>query len=269
MSRMSKLLSSPAYTRLTSTPFVVMTLATILLIGLFIFIQDNPLFRSTLVLNVDDPDVRIIIDTEARGDYTQENGSLTFTDIEPGERLVSIIRDGYWPWVHVLNASHGETYERTPFFTRKSNVLTTIPDTAPEYWQARRQLLQTSAPTQENPRTSADGLTDAWTANNTLVLKWNSTTTAPVDAFCDGETCDSIKTITRPARAVSNLLFYPERNDVLVYVTGHEVYAVGIHGLNFHPIFAGGRGDTPRIAYKSTSTLYILNNDELFVTRLQ
>ena len=194
-----------------------------LIIALSFFYVDNN--KGILKINAGGDEVSIFIDEEDKGSLNiedQKNG----LKIKKGEHSIILSKEGYWPWVSIINIERKQTINIYPFFIPKSSSGYIIPEEDPEYYSILDRF---------------------WTKTH---INWEKNENTP-------------KIVSGFESEIRASDFYKERQDVIIVAVENGIYALEINSSttpNFQPIY---KGTEPTFVKKDGNSIYVKDGEML------
>lgn len=182
----------------------------------------------------------IFIDESKKISTKKENETVS-EKLSPEKHSVIVSRDTYFPWKKDFTIISNQTTKLNPIFISQNPSGNIITSKDPEYYKIKYSIDTNYLPTKTNPVKSPDESILAWVENNEIFAK-------------KGE---NVFSVAKFDGKISNLEFYKNRNDALVFSSGIGVFVVEIEkegGQNFMPVY---KGQTPTFKGGNQNFIYI------------
>ena len=193
-----------------------------------------------LALTVPLPETTIYIDESKKIVTTKENEKIKIS-LSPKEHSVIISRQSYYPWKKDIEIPSQKTVEISPMLISQNPSGSIITKYDPEYLKIINSIKQNSLPKKSEVKKSLDGSVEVWVENNTIMSQKNNI----------------IFEVIKPEEVISNIEFYKNDNNAIVFSAGKGVYAVEIDKTgtqNFMPIYVG---EKPLFIKADSASIYI------------
>ncbi|MFA7216815.1 MAG: PEGA domain-containing protein [Candidatus Paceibacterota bacterium] len=227
--------------------FIALVLV-IIVFSLYFFV-----FNRKLNLNIVTylPNTQVIINRE-KSIYNSEENKIITTSLKKGDYEIIVAKEGYFPWTKKIELEDKDvTLE--PFMVSQYPSGQIINENDPEYFDIKNKISTEKIPTLDNPKISKDNSTKIWVSNKDEI------------SF---KTDSGSGLIIKSDTPIKNVEFYKDRNDVIIFSTEKNVYAMDIYDSynirNFMPVYTGTdpdfiTGDDPNFIYvKDTNSLMIV-----------
>jgi len=205
----------------------------------------------------------LFIDDKALGTNPAENASYFETTVPIGTHTILVARDDYWPWKKDIEVKVGDVERLNPFLARQSSMGFIIGEADPEYDALRVAINSIKVPTKTDKLVSSSRKVALWAEETILFAEWIGDIASIPEYFCLEGGCTSALEVYRSNVPISNITFYPEREDVAVISTGEKIIAIELNKKgtqNFQPIFSG---TAPQFVISSQNTILVLDNNQL------
>jgi len=182
------------------------------------------------------------------------NGNLV--KVPPGRIEIIVAKDNFWPWVKYVNVDAGGLSEIYPFLVPKQAKIDAVMSNDPEYDKIM-SLKSAKPPYSASPIISSDATTAIWAEDGTIFAKWLAPTTPPT-AFCL-EKCQPVINAFHTDQPIRNLLYFKDRNDVILVAVGQFIYALELDRRpfqNFEPVY---QGNEPNMFELADGSIYLLD----------
>lgn len=247
-------LKSQGY-RISLNPFNLITPGTLVVTGI----------ESSDSLLVDDYPKRARI----------ENGTANVS-VPSGERDIIVARPGHFPYAKTLIFTEGEMLTLHPLFLPLTPLAQIISYESSDGAAIKNLIDNREVPTADNPRraiganATSNDVTVAFVADNSIIAVWQGSEEHFPEAFCrDGECARSI-TVATIASPITSLEFYPGRDDVILFATEGDIYAIEIDQRpvqNFQVVYTS-EDPTAFITVPDRNALYLTATSSLLLIEL-
>lgn len=218
------------------------------------------------------------------------NEHFLISNVTPGIYSIILSKENFWPWTKTFTVLEKETYHIYSFMLPEGGIETkTIPLNTPEhisvsqkFWTSSLPSILPYSPARKDTETiktwldryapsrkiSTDGTEALYVDNNTIYLAWLPASSTPPSYFCPETKCVSQVPILVSVDEIKNADFYKDRNDVVIFSAGLNIYALEADGVgtqNFQPLF---RGNNPYFFKNTPNELYIKDGTKLLKASL-
>ena len=215
----------------------------ILMLGFFLVLSQKGYYRSglslvkggTLLIAIPEKETKIFIDNEKSYTSSEDNDVWRKT-LKPGSYEILVFKEGLWPWTKKIEMSPGEETKIAPFLldaNPQAKILS--PD---DLLYREGEVAIASAISGKSPRQkiSRDNEILLWSNGNEIRAAWNG--------LCEeAKECPRQEQIVFAGdRPILNFDFYKNRNDVVIFSTGENIFAIELDKRgtqNFQPVFSG------------------------------
>lgn len=213
------------------------------------------IFNRKLNLNIVTylPNTQVIINRE-KSLYNSEENKIITTPLKKGDYEIIVAKEGYFPWTKKIELKDKDITLK-PFMVSQYPSGQIINENDPEYFDIKNKISTEKIPTLDNPEISKDKSTKIWVSNKDEI---------------------SFKTdlgsglIIKSDTPIKNVEFYKDRNDVILFSTEKNIYAMDIYdsyGIrNFMPVYTGT--DPNFITGDDSSFIYVKDTNSLMIVMI-
>lgn len=167
---------------------------------------------------------QVFIDNKRRG-TVDVNGSATFKAVKPGTRNIIVAESNSWPWAVNIDVTSKERITLQPLQILQETQGTPLVDTEdPVRQRADETFAGYREPSHPQPL-EHDGVR-VWVEGSSVLSQKN----------------EMVHTVFSAQNPIRNVLWYGDRNDVIVVATQNNVFAIDLSQSelkNFQPIYTG------------------------------
>lgn len=205
----------------------------------------------------------IYLNEKRVGTARSDNQIVKLSRISPGEHSLLLTRDGFFPWEKTIKISSGKATLAQTFLVRENinTYIKKVDFTDKEKSEINKRF---------NTKTSrisfgGDGNVEIKREGSQITARWLGGKESIPNFFCDSTNCNETTLVLNSDKGdIGNILFYPNRDDIVLFSVGESIFAIEIdkkNTQNFQPVY---RGVSPEFAIDSTnSRLYIREGDLL------
>lgn len=212
----------------------------------------------------------IYIDEKLMSTTQTENEKILFKNLAPQTYNVVISKNNFWPWIKNINIKSGLTTVIYPFLISKNQNFEKIKTSSEDFQTYSKFIIKNVLPTFSDKKISDNKNVAIWIEGTQIFAEWLGKENEIPYFFCVADPCVSkIIEIIKLNQSIKNLDFYGNREDVIMFSTNKNIYALEIDKRgtqNFQPIYTNGID--PFFYKKDTSTLYILENNSLIMIKI-
>lgn len=216
--------------------------------------------RGGIYVSTPEPDTSVFIGNDLEGVSGFFKKEVLTNRLKPGQYLVLVTNDIFWPWAKMATVERGEVEPFFPLFVPKVIEANEVPKTDSSY-KKTAALFVPAAPASTSALTATTTATTTrisrrqvkiWLdpARQTVYAQWLGSSDAAPKYFCleNSENVDLAEDCAKPIvvfhslAPVRTLEFYPLRSDAIILAADNGVYAYEIDNRayqNFYPIFSG------------------------------
>ncbi len=209
-----------------------------------------------------DKNIAVFLDGVER-QIAVNDGSIVIERLSPGEHTFILSKDGYWPWQKIFDVKSGERIVAAPFFITQNVSGVAITQADPEYFKLRELSSTRSIPSTARKLSSNDESVSVWFEGTTLMAQFNADETQAPQYFCTEEKCKEPITVLSFGGPVRNIVFYKDRNDLVVVAVDDLIAALELDSRgtrNFQPIY---KGKSPTFSLSAGGTLIVTDDAAL------
>lgn len=160
---------------------------------------------GTILMKVSEPETWIFIGNEPLRKTVAESEDLNIPNVDPGKKLVTVIKNDYFPWAKKVDVPSGESLTLYPFLLKQDVKAQRISSEHPDFLKAIRAFQ--SLETQTSYTTDINSVS---VSGNQILIE------------CSGQTCNNSPiTLEIPVRSISQFRSNP---NVVIYNTGTEMH---------------------------------------------
>lgn len=188
------------------------------------------------------------------------SGKLRIDGVSPGEHVILITAEGFWPWTKPVSVQNGHTTILVPFLLRQEPERRDVTKQG-EFVRLRERVRSNRLPTEKNPILSESGNVSLHAKDGVIYATWIPKSDPPED-FCN-PVCLKTAPVFTSVVPLRNLSFLPGRDDVMLISAEDGIFAVELdaRGIqNFQPLY---QGEAPTFATEGKS-IYLFDKGALF-----
>lgn len=192
---------------------------------------------GTLTVIVPHAETNLYLDKTFIGKTTKEQELFVRKGVAPGNHLLAVEKNGYWPWAKTITIKSGDRLTFHPFTVNKNPSGSIITDADPEYYKIDDLI---SAASYKDVAMSNVASTTLYKEGDALYLNTKESTPIYKGIY--------------PIRAFS---FFPEYADVAIIASDNGIYALELTDdktPNFQPLY---KGLSPTFTLSANHTLLI------------
>lgn len=214
----------------------------------FVFSGINLVRGAELVIENARPGSTIFIENKRSGTIG-EDGTATFSGIKPGATNLIVSHTDAWPWVFDFESTAGASTTVAPLQVNvetDGSVLTDPED--PLLVRAKEKLNEYREPSRIQPLHRSE--VQVWIEGANILTQ-------------QGE---EVRTVFSSQNPIRNVLWYGDRNDVVIVTTLNNVFALDIRESevqNFHPIYTGAAPEAVADPIRSDK-IFVRDADQYF-----
>lgn len=204
--------------------------------------------RGGIYVSVTEPDITVYIGDDIKETTGIFRKEVLIKDLKPKDYLVVTGSEEFWPWAKIITVTPGEVSALYPLLVRKTFSFKEILKTDENYVAiAKLFLTEPKNATIASSTSIMKSKMKIWKENNSIFASWLGTTDRIPPYFCNGgSVCASAINIFQAAGSIGRIDFYPDREDAIMLILDHGIYAMEIDGRkyhNFYPIYKGNNPD--------------------------
>jgi len=223
---------------------------------------------GTVHINAPTNNTQVFINNERYG-VLQENELRSYKNLPVGKYTILISAPDRWPWQKTFSLHADQKKELRPFLLPRNPTQRRIPESSDIYYERALQVHVKDQPRKDNPVLSPNKKIAVWVEDKSIEAQWLGEKGNQPSFFCPTETCQDTITITPAYAPVKDIVFYNNRNDVLIVSADTGIFGLELNPTdsmqNFHPIY---EGDDPHISLLQPTQIAVLDNSDLIILSL-